>query len=92
MAYITFEEEEAVKIACTNNATRQTKLLGSKMLFNSVRSPTDIIWENINKKKDSIFKKHLQVFLMITLIVLIQSYIVYQISSWMQNVLNMFPQ
>ena len=49
MAYITFEEEEAVKIACTNNEIRQTALLGSKMHFNSVRSPSDIIWENIKK-------------------------------------------
>ena len=46
VAFITFEEEEAVKIARINNKKRTSVLLGSPMHFEEPLSPTDIIWEN----------------------------------------------
>ena len=46
VAFITFEEEEFVKIARYNNSTRKARMLGSPMVFEEPLSPTDLIWEN----------------------------------------------
>ena len=61
MCVITFEEEEGKKISIgPNNKTREAKLLGQTLRFRKAPSPTDIIWEN-REKKDYL-RKYLMAF------------------------------
>jgi len=46
VVFITFEEEEATKIARANNNKRTATILGGPMHFDEPLTPTDLIWEN----------------------------------------------
>ena len=60
------------------------------MHFDEPLSPTDLIWENRQKK--AVVSKHIAVTLSLALLMLVQFYIVYVISAWEQDIQDMFPQ
>ena len=88
MAFITFEEETGMQTALLNNH-RDFELLGSSMVFNRPNSPTDIIWENRERK--NMFARYAKATVALISLLICSFVIVYTISTYEQALKDMFP-